>query len=200
MDHICHSHCFVASGNVQWLHYWRIHSHPAGHRHRRAAASGYSGTKAIVAIGTLAGGDEALGKEVAGIFRNHFAGGRKEHITVVRVVNLSRYMEELKRIGLVCYGLDEKVERSINEIDLTSLICLVFGREDGLRRLTRERCDMMVRIPTSSDFPSLNLANAFAVHHMRSAGKRATCDKQVSSTSGKAATDKGFSCPRTCFP
>jgi 23S rRNA (guanosine2251-2'-O)-methyltransferase len=89
--------------------------------------------------------------------------GGIEHITVVRVVNLSRYMEDLKNIGLVCYGLDERAERPINEIDLTSPICLVFGREDGLRRLTRERCDMMVRIPTSSDFPSLNLANAFAV-------------------------------------
>lgn len=60
MDNICYSRCFMASGIDQWLHYWRIHSHPAGHRHCRGADSGYSGTKAIV---TLAAVDEAFGKE-----------------------------------------------------------------------------------------------------------------------------------------
>jgi hypothetical protein len=77
LDNICHSRYFVASGINQWLHYWRIHSHPTGHRHRRGADSGYSGTKAIVAIGTFARGDESLGTEVAGIFQNHFAGAEK---------------------------------------------------------------------------------------------------------------------------
>lgn len=77
MDHICYSHCFVASGIDQRLHYWRIHSLAAGHRHRRGADSDYSGTKAIVAMGTLAEVHEAFGKELAGIFQNYFAGAEK---------------------------------------------------------------------------------------------------------------------------
>lgn len=73
MDNICYSRCFMASGIDQWLHYWRIHSHPACHRHCRGADSGYSGTKAI---GTLAAVDEAFVKG-AGILQNHFAGAEK---------------------------------------------------------------------------------------------------------------------------
>ncbi len=64
MDHIRHSRNFVAAGIDQWLHDWGIHSHPAGHRHRRGADPRYSGTKTMVAVSTLAGEGEVLGKEV----------------------------------------------------------------------------------------------------------------------------------------
>ena len=63
MDHICHSHNFVATGIDQWVHDWRIRSHPAGHRHRRGADPRYSGTKTIVAVSILAGKGEVFGKE-----------------------------------------------------------------------------------------------------------------------------------------
>jgi len=53
LDYICHSCYFVAAWIDQWLHYWRIHSHPAGHRHSRGIDSGYSGTKTIVDIEIL---------------------------------------------------------------------------------------------------------------------------------------------------
>jgi len=62
VDHCCYSLNFVAAGIGQWLHDWRIRSHPAGHRHHRGTDPSYSGAKTIVAIWTLAG--EVFGKEV----------------------------------------------------------------------------------------------------------------------------------------
>ena len=64
MDYIRHSLNFVAAGIDQWLHDWRIRSHPAGHRHRYGADPSYSGTKTMVAVSTLAGEGEGFGKEV----------------------------------------------------------------------------------------------------------------------------------------
>ena len=64
MDHMCDSFNFVASGIGEWLHDGRDHSCPAGHRRRRGTGPGDSGTKNIVAIGTLTGEGEVFGKEV----------------------------------------------------------------------------------------------------------------------------------------
>ncbi len=89
--------------------------------------------------------------------------GGLEHIKIVRVTNLVRYLEELKNAGIFCYCLDERAEKSLFEMDLKTPMCLVFGSEEGLRRLTRERCDETVRIPTLKGFTSLNVATCFAV-------------------------------------
>lgn len=93
----------------------------------------------------------------------HIARGGTEHVPVARVTNLSRYLEELKKRNVFCYGLDEKAGKNIFELDLSIPLCLVFGTEEGLRRLTKERCDELVKIPTTPAFPSLNVGNAFAV-------------------------------------
>ena len=63
MDHRCYSLNFVVVGIYWWLYGGWAHSYPAGHRHRRGSDSGNPGTKRIVAIWTLAGEGEALGKE-----------------------------------------------------------------------------------------------------------------------------------------
>jgi hypothetical protein len=55
---------FMAAGIGQWLHDGWSHSHPPGHRHRCGAGPSYSGTKTLVAVLTLAGEGEVLGKEV----------------------------------------------------------------------------------------------------------------------------------------
>ena len=91
------------------------------------------------------------------------AKGALSHIKLVRVTNLARYLGEMKRSGVFCYGLDETAERPLWEADLTGATCLVFGRESGLRRLTRETCDEVYNIPTSLGFRSLNVATSFAV-------------------------------------
>jgi len=89
--------------------------------------------------------------------------GATEFLETVRVTNLSRYLEALKKKGIFCYGLDERGGAALREVDLTGPVCLVFGGEEGLRRLTKETCDALVRIPTNPSFPSLNVATSFAL-------------------------------------
>ncbi len=91
------------------------------------------------------------------------ARGAVEHVTITRVTNLSRYLDSLKKKGVFCYALDERGDKPLWEIDLTGPVCLVFGGEEGMRRLTRETCDEVVNIPTSVVFPSLNVATCFAL-------------------------------------
>lgn len=89
--------------------------------------------------------------------------GGIEHVRIVKVVNLARYIDEIKDAGVFCYALDEGGETPLSDIDLSGHICLVFGSEEGLRRLTKEKCDAIVKIPTNSLFPSLNVATCFAI-------------------------------------
>ncbi|MBP1745766.1 MAG: putative TrmH family tRNA/rRNA methyltransferase, partial [Deltaproteobacteria bacterium] len=104
--------------------------------------------------------DRACGitETVAAVSRGGF-----EHVTVARVVNLARYLSDMKQSGFFCYGFDEKGTVSIWEANLTGPVCLIFGNESGLRRLTKETCDQVLRIPTSPAFPSLNVATSFAI-------------------------------------
>jgi len=91
------------------------------------------------------------------------AKGGINHVNIVRVTNIPRYIEEMKKKNIFCFGMDENGTRSVWNVDLTGSVCLVFGREDGLRRLTRERCDEVIKIPTSQSFPSLNVATSVAI-------------------------------------
>ncbi len=92
------------------------------------------------------------------------ASGALEKIPVIEVVNLSRTLEELGREGFVRLGFDEDGAFAINAQRLDSDTVLVFGAEgEGLRRLTRENCDHLVRLPTSAAFSSLNVSNAVAI-------------------------------------
>jgi hypothetical protein len=63
LDPMCDSLNSVASGTGEWLHDGRGHPYPAGHCHRRGTGPGDSGTKTILAIWTLAGEGEVIGKE-----------------------------------------------------------------------------------------------------------------------------------------
>ena len=93
----------------------------------------------------------------------HIARGAIEHIAITRVTNLARYLGALKKEGIFCYGLDERGEYPLWKIDIRGPICLVFGGEEGLRRLTKETCDAVIRIPTNPSFSSLNVATCFAL-------------------------------------
>ncbi len=93
----------------------------------------------------------------------NIARGAVEHVKIVRVVNLARFIDEMKKRGIFCYALDERGKEPLWGIDLKGPVCLVFGGEDGLRRLTIERCDAVVKIPALEGFPSLNVATSFAV-------------------------------------
>jgi 23S rRNA (guanosine2251-2'-O)-methyltransferase len=101
------------------------------------------------------------------------AKGAADHVRFSRVVNLSRFLDEIKEQAVFCYGLDERAGRPLWEIDLTGRICLVFGSEEGLRRLTRTKCDDIVKVPTRDEFPSLNVATAFALSAYEAVRQRA---------------------------
>jgi 23S rRNA (guanosine2251-2'-O)-methyltransferase len=92
------------------------------------------------------------------------ASGAVDRIPLVRAVNLARALDRLKEAGFWICGLDETAERPLAAVDLGSRAVLVLGSEgDGMRRLVRERCDHLARLPTAPAQPTLNVAAAAAV-------------------------------------
>jgi 23S rRNA (guanosine2251-2'-O)-methyltransferase len=92
------------------------------------------------------------------------ASGALDHVPVIRVVNLARAIETVKRAGFWCVGLAAEAELALPEAKLAGRIALVLGAEGGgLRRLTREHCDQLVRLPTTGPISQLNVSNAAAV-------------------------------------
>jgi 23S rRNA (guanosine2251-2'-O)-methyltransferase len=92
------------------------------------------------------------------------AAGAAEHISVARVVNLSRAMEQLKEVGCWLVGLDADGERAFTEVDLTVSVGLVLGGEGkGLHQQVRKRCDFVAKIPTVGPVGSLNVSVAAGV-------------------------------------
>lgn len=92
------------------------------------------------------------------------ASGAVERVPFVRVVNLARAIGMLKDGGFWAAGLDPAAGRNLAEADLSGRVALVLGAEgQGLRRLTRDTCDELVKIPLARGADSLNLSNAAAV-------------------------------------
>lgn len=76
------------------------------------------------------------------------SAGAADTIPVFSVTNLSRTLRDLQKIGVWIYGLAGDAEASLYAIDLKGNVALVLGSEgDGLRRLTRDNCDQLVKIP-----------------------------------------------------
>lgn len=102
------------------------------------------------------------------------ASGALETVPLVRVTNLARTLEYLKEGGFWCIGLDGGAAKTIAEADLSGRVALVFGAEGpGLRRLTREHCDHLVKIPIGPGIESLNLSTAAAIALYDAARRRA---------------------------
>jgi len=92
------------------------------------------------------------------------ASGALEMVPLVRAVNLARALEQLKEASFWLYGLDERGDVALNDLGLGGRAGIVLGAEgEGLRRLTAEKCDRLVTIPTDAKLAALNVSNAAAV-------------------------------------
>ncbi len=101
--------------------------------------------------------------EMAGVVAKAASGGI-EHVAIVSVVNLARALERLGESGYLRLGLDSEAELSLATVSLRRPIALVLGGEGkGLRRLSRENCDFLVRLDMPGAIKSLNVSNACAV-------------------------------------
>ncbi|MBB5737304.1 23S rRNA (guanosine2251-2'-O)-methyltransferase [Xanthomonas arboricola] len=92
------------------------------------------------------------------------SAGAADRIPVVAVTNLARCLRDLQKQGVWLYGLAGEAEAALYGVDLRGNVGLVLGGEaDGLRRLTREHCDGLVKIPMPGDIESLNVSVAAGV-------------------------------------
>ena len=92
------------------------------------------------------------------------ACGAAEVIPLVAVTNLARTLEKLQQRGLWIVGTAGEAEQALYQQDLTGPIAIVMGAEGkGMRRLTREHCDFLVKLPMAGSVSSLNVSVATGV-------------------------------------
>ncbi len=92
------------------------------------------------------------------------SAGATEHIPIAEVTNIVNTIKELKTLGLWVIGLDGNAGKTFQQVDYTTPIALVVGNEGrGIRRLVKEHCDHLVRIPLFGSISSLNASVAGAI-------------------------------------
>ncbi len=115
-----------------------------------------AGVHAVVAPKDHAAGISAVVSKVA--------SGAAELTPYIMVTNLARTLSELKERDIWVVGADERGESGLYDARLSGAVAWVLGAEgDGMRRLTRERCDQLVRIPMQGQVESLNVSVAAGV-------------------------------------
>ncbi len=92
------------------------------------------------------------------------ACGAAESIPLILVGNLARTLKTLQQAGIWLAGTSDRAEKTVFDTDLKGPLALVMGAEDrGVRRLTAEHCDFLMRIPMQGIVESLNVSVATAV-------------------------------------
>lgn len=93
------------------------------------------------------------------------SAGAVDFLKVAQVTNLARAIDELKRAGVWLVGIEDTPDaRLYTEPDYTVPVGFVVGSElEGLRRLTRDKCDYIVRLPMWGKTPSLNVSVAGSI-------------------------------------
>jgi 23S rRNA (guanosine2251-2'-O)-methyltransferase len=120
---------------------------------RSAAAFGVEGV--VLPERGSAGVGEAVSQRSAGAV---------EHLRIARTVNLAEGLRRMKEAGIWTIGLEASAPPLWQAFDLTRRVALVLGAEGkGLRRLTRERCDLLAGIPMAGVIGSLNVSVACGV-------------------------------------
>jgi len=95
---------------------------------------------------------------------NKASAGALAHVKIADVVNVARAVEELKEAGIWTVGLAGDAPQTYDRMDLKLPTAIVLGAEGtGLRRLVRERCDFLARIPMLGHVGSLNVSVAAGV-------------------------------------
>lgn len=92
------------------------------------------------------------------------ACGAAETVPFVQVTNLARAIVDLQKSGFWVVGLAGEADQTIDQMDFSGNVAIVMGSEgDGLRRLTKERCDYLAKIPMVGTVESLNVSVATGV-------------------------------------
>ena len=92
------------------------------------------------------------------------AVGAAESVPLVQVTNLSRTMKQLQKLGVWIIGTAGETDTCLYDVKLSGPIALVMGSEGkGMRRLTRENCDQLVKLPMAGTVSSLNVSVATGI-------------------------------------
>lgn len=92
------------------------------------------------------------------------ASGAAETMPYITVTNLARTMRELKERDVLLVGTSDDAEKSLYQADFSGPAALVMGSEgEGMRRLTRETCDVLVQVPMFGSVESLNVSVASGI-------------------------------------
>jgi len=92
------------------------------------------------------------------------AVGAAENIPLVQVTNLSRSLKQLQQMGMWIIGTAGETDTCLYDVKLTGPMALVMGAEGkGMRRLTREHCDQLVKLPMAGSVSSLNVSVATGI-------------------------------------
>ena len=92
------------------------------------------------------------------------ASGAAEVIPLIRVTNLARTLRSLKELGIWIVGTTGSADTLVFDQDLSIPTALVMGAEGpGMRRLTTEACDFLVKLPMAGDVSSLNVSVATGI-------------------------------------
>ncbi|MEM7054312.1 MAG: 23S rRNA (guanosine(2251)-2'-O)-methyltransferase RlmB [Pseudomonadota bacterium] len=103
------------------------------------------------------------------------AAGAAESLPLVEVANLARTLQHIAQLGVWLIGLAGEAETALHQIDLKGPVALVMGgEENGLRRLTRERCDVLAKIPMPGAMESLNVSVATGIALFEALRQRST--------------------------
>ncbi len=104
------------------------------------------------------------------------ASGAAETVPLLSVTNLARCLRGLRERGVWLVGTDDAAQASLYQADLSGAVALLLGGEEtGLRRLTRDTCDQLVKIPMHGSVESLNVSVAAGVclfEAVRQGGRR----------------------------
>jgi 23S rRNA (guanosine2251-2'-O)-methyltransferase len=116
------------------------------------------------------------------------SAGASEYLSVARVVNIARALEDLKERNVWVVGLDERGTQGYDEIDFNMDCALVLGAEGkGLHDLVRKKCDLLVSIPMMGQVSSLNVSVAGGVVMYEALRQRRNAMKKVEPLPNKKA-------------